>query len=134
MDALAYLERVKQIDAIIINKFRDYRRWAEIAEGMGGISVSERVQTSRNLQQIPNAIGRYVDIERDIEVLKAERLAIIQTLEKLPPTEYEILYKLYVEDYLLKELPSHFHKSYEWVKVRKRNALDLLQKMLDEKV
>lgn len=135
MNALEYLGRVKKIDAMIINKYRDYRRWTEIAEGMGGVSVSERVQTSRNLQQIPNAIGRYVDIERDIEALNAERLVIIQTLEKLPPAEYEILYKLYVEDYLLKELPSHFHKSYEWVKGRKRSAVYHLQKMLDgEKV
>ena len=132
MEALEYLGRVKKIDAMIINKYRDYRRWVEIAEGMGGVAVTERVQTSRNLQQIPNAIGRYVDIEREIDALKAERLAIIATLEKLPHAEYKILYMLFVEDYLLKELPSHFRMSYEWVKVRKNRALDLLQNILDD--
>jgi DNA-directed RNA polymerase specialized sigma24 family protein len=132
MEALEYLGRVKKIDAMIINKYRDYRRWVEIAEGMGGVAVTERVQTSRNLQQIPNAIGRYVYIEREIDALKAERLAIIATLERLPHAEYKILYMLFVEDYLLKELPSHFHMSYEWVKVRKNRALDLLQNILDD--
>ena len=133
LDALEYLGQVKKIDSMIINKYRDYKRWVEIAEGMGDVSASERVQSSRNLQQIPNAIVRYIDIERDIEKLKAERLAILCTLEKLPPTEYEVLYKLYVEDYLLKELPSLFHKSYEWVKKRKRSAICHLQIILDEK-
>ena len=62
-----------------------------------------------------------------------KRKDIIETLQELPYNEYKLLYKVFVEDYILKELPDHFCKSYEWVKKTKRLALWHLQKILDEK-
>lgn len=127
-----YLEQIRKIDTIIINKLNDYNRWVEIAEGMGGFSVGDKVQTSRNLHQIPNAIGKYIDIEKDIEVLKERRKAIIKMMERLPENEYRLLYSVYVENKMLKELPSLFDKSYDWVKKTKARALRNVQRMLDE--
>lgn len=121
------------IDAIISNKIKDYKRWVEIAEGLGDFSVSERVQSSKNLHKIPNAIGRYVDIDREIEALKRERLEIINTLEQLPNTEYELLYRIFVKGYTLKEVADYFDRSYDWVKKRKRKALLMVQDVLDGK-
>ena len=132
MQAEKYLQRIKQIDVIIGNKIEDHKKWVEIAEGLGGASAGERVQSSKNLQQIPNAIGRYIDIEREIDALKQERQAIISTIERLPTTEYDLVYKLYVKDFTLKELAYHFGKSYDWVKVKKRHALTLIQVIVDE--
>lgn len=132
MQAEQYLDRVKKIDAMIKNKLRDHERWVEVAEGLGGASVGERVQTSRNLHRGSDAIGNYIDIENEIAHLKQERQAIIQTIEQLPSTEYEVIYKLYVQDYTLKELAYHFGKSYDWVKRKKSNGLKLLQGMLGE--
>jgi DNA-directed RNA polymerase specialized sigma24 family protein len=132
MTAEKYLQRIKQIDAIIVNKLNDHKRWVELAEGLGGFSVSERVQSSRNLYKIPDAIGRYIDIENEISALKRERQAIIKTIERLPPTEYDLIYKLYVQDYTMKEIAYHRGKSYEWVKIKKRVALRLVQGMIDE--
>lgn len=133
MTAEQYLNQIKKIDAIIINKLDEYKRWVDIAEGMGGFSVGDKVQSSRNLQQIPNAIGRYVDIDKEIEDLKKKRQAIIRTLERLPPIEYKILYDLFVkdEDCGLKELAYHFKKSYSWVKKRKNKGLMMVQDILD---
>ncbi len=133
MIAEKYLSRIEKIDAIISNKVKDYKRWVEIAEGLGDFSVSERVQSSKNLQKIPNAIGRYIDIDREIEALKRERLEIINTLEQLPNTEYELLYQVYVKGYTLKEVADYFDRSYDWVKKRKRKALLMVQAVLDEK-
>lgn len=121
------------IDAIISNKIKDYKRWVEIAEGLGDFSVSERVQSSKNLHKIPNAIGRYIDIDREIEALKRERLEIINTLERLPNTEYELLYRIFVKGYTLKEVADYFDRSYDWVKKRKRKALLMVQDVLDGK-
>lgn len=121
------------IDAIISNKIKDYKRWVEIAEGLGDFSVSERVQSSKNLHKIPNAIGRYIDIDREIEALKRERLEIINTLERLPNTEYELLYRIFVKGYTLKEVADYFDRSYDWVKKRKRKALLMVQAVLDGK-
>jgi DNA-directed RNA polymerase specialized sigma24 family protein len=131
LEAEKYLDRIKKIDAMIINKQRDYDRWVEVADGIGGASIGERVQTSRNLHRGADAIGNYIDIETEIRALKQERQAIIKTIEALPSTEYDLIYKLYVQDYTMKELAYHFGKSYDWVKFKKRRAFMLVQSLLD---
>lgn len=132
MKAEEYLDQIKKIDSIIANKSEDYLRSVELASGLGNFSVAERVQSSRNLQQIPDAIAKYIDIEREIEDLKRKRAEIIQTIERLPAVEYKIIYKLYVKDFTLKEVAYHFDRSYDWVKKKKRKALNRIQIILDE--
>lgn len=132
MTAEQYLERVKKIDALLNNKVKEYKRWVEAAEGVGGFSVSERVKSSGNLQKMPMAIANYLDIEQEIEALKLERRAIIKNLERLPPIEYELLHKSYIQDYTLYEIADYFGKSYDWAKKKKRTALNLLQEIIDE--
>ena len=132
MVAEQYLERIKKLDTMLANKLSDYQRWLEVAEGLGGGAVGERVKTSRNLHQIPDAIGAYVDIDNEICRLREERLAIIKTIERLPPLEYDLIYRLYVQDQTMKELAFHFKKSYDTVKRWKTHALSLVQYMLDE--
>ena len=132
MTVTTYLDQIKKLDCIIANRCEDYKRWVEIADGVGGVSVGERVQTSRNLHRGADAIGNYIDIEREINELKAERQAIIKTIERLPSTEYDLIYKLYVKDYTMKELAYHYGKSYDWVKQRKRNAFELLVDLIKD--
>lgn len=132
MTAERYLEQIKKIDAIITNKLKEYKRWVDVAEGLGGFSAGEKVQTSRNLQQIPDAIGRYIDIEREIAEYNKQRAAIIANLEKLPHIEYDFLYKLYVEGFSYKEIAYHFDRGYDWCKWKKRVALEMLQRILDK--
>lgn len=133
MTAEEYVKRIRKIDIIVKNKLSDHARWVEVAEGLGGASVGERVQAPRNLQKIPEAIGKYVDIEGEIKALERERQEIINTLENLPTCEYEVLYMLYVQEDTLKEVAYHFGRSYEWAKAKKRKALRLLQDILDKK-
>lgn len=131
MTAEQYLNQIKKIDALLRNKLDEYKRWVEVAEGMGGFSTGDKVQSTRNLQQIPNAIGRYVDIEQDIVDLRRRRQDIIRTIERLPPTEYDVLYKVFVKGDSLKEIASRFDRSYDWVKKTKRKALWMVQNILD---
>ena len=132
MTAEQYLQQIKRYDYIIANKLKEHRRWVEVADGMGGFSTGERVQSSRNLHKGADAISNYIDIEREIDELKKKRQELINTLQLLSPIEYDILYKLYVEDYVLKELASEYHKSYTWVKEKKRKALGHLQDILNQ--
>lgn len=134
MEAICYLERIKKIDSIIRNKLRDHARWVEVAEGLGGASDGERVQSSRNLHRGADAIGNYIDIEAEIRSLKRERQEIIETIERLPSAEYELVYRLYVQDYSMKEIAYQLGKSYEWVKMKKRRALQLVQALIDERM
>lgn len=132
MTAEEYLEQIKKIDAMISNKKRDYERWANVADGLGDFSVSERVKTSRNIHRGSDAIIEYISIEGEIKALEKKRNGIIATLQQLPCDEYKILYAIYVDGSMLKELPSLFHKSYAWVKWKKRNALDHVQILIDK--
>lgn len=131
MTAEEYLDQIKKIDSMIKNRLRDHARWVEVADGLGGAFDGERVQSSRNLHRGADAIGNYIDIEREISALKRERQEIINTIERLPSTEYDLIYKLYVEDYSMKELAYSKKKSYDWVKFKKKRALMLIQSMLD---
>lgn len=132
MTAEQYLDRIKKIDAMIKNKQREHWRWEEVADGLCGASDGERVQASRNLHRSADAINHYIDIEREIDALKQERVGIIHTIEQLPSTEYDLVHKLYVQDYTMKELAFHFGKSYDWVKAKKRRALMLIQEIIDK--
>ena len=132
MKAAQYLDRAKKIDSMIKNKMAERKRWIEVADGLGGASVGDRVQTSRNLHRGADAICNYIDLEREIDALKAERQTIIKTIENLPSTEYDLVYKLYIQDYTMKEVAYHFGKSYDWVKFKKKRALRLVQAILDE--
>ena len=133
MTAEQFIQRVRHIDIILQNKLKEYKRWVDTAEGLGGISTGDRVKTSRNLTKIPDAIGRYIDLENDIARLQRERAEILRVLESLPADEYDLLYKLYVEDFKMKELAYFHHRSYDWVKKKKRLALRNLQRIIDER-
>lgn len=133
MNAESYIKRVNKIDAIIANKRRQYQSLVDAAESLGGFSVSERVQSSKNLHRGEDAILRYVVIEGEIKALEEEKNAILATLERLPTTEYKILYSFYIEEATLKEIAFNFKKSYEWAKKKKRRALSLLQSILNKR-
>lgn len=133
MTAEQYLRQIRKIDAVIINKLKDHKRWVEIAEGIGGFSTGERVQSTRNLHRGADAIGRYIDIEGEINALKTKRNGIIAVIEELPPDEYQVIYKEYVEGYMLKELPSKFKRSYDWCKRKKRDGIAMIQEIIDRK-
>lgn len=132
MTAEEYLEQIKKIDAMISNKKQDYERWANVADGLGDFSVSERVKTSRNLHRGSDAIIEYISIEEEIKALEKKRKGIIETLQQLPCDEYKILYAIYVDGCRVKELPSRFKMSNAWVKWKKRQALDHVQILIDK--
>lgn len=142
MRAETYLERVKKIDVLILNKRREYWRWVDAAEGLSGAAAGERVQSTRNLHRGADAIGNYIDLEREIPALEAEKQNIIHTIERLPSVEYDILHKLYVGKYdkkldrmqyaSLKDIAYQYKKSYDWAKKKKQHAMRLLGAVLDE--
>lgn len=133
MIAETYLERIKMIDTLIQNKKREYVRWVNAADGMGGASSGDRVQASRNLHRGADAIGSYIDLEAEIRALEQEKSGIIHTLESLPRVSYDILHRIYVQGELPKEIAFDYERSYEWVMIQKRQAIALLQKLLDER-
>ena len=132
MTAEQYIKQIKKYDYIIANKVKEYRRWVEVADGMGGFSTGDRVQSQRNLHKGADAISNYIDLEREINELKRKRQNVLNTLQRLESDEYETLYKIYIDDLMLKELCGVFNKSYAWVKEKKRKGLEHLQEIIDK--
>jgi DNA-directed RNA polymerase specialized sigma24 family protein len=132
VQAEEYVKRIKKIDALTRNKQSEIDRLRAAATGLAGFASGESVQSTKNPHKSQDAIAKYCDLESEISALTAERKAIIKTLEKLPTLDYDFLFKLYAEDYTLKELASEFKRSYDWAKWKKRNALEKLQAILDE--
>lgn len=132
MTAERYLMQIESIDTKIAILRKEYARLVAQANSTGGFSVGERVQSTRSLQRGADTICEYVDVEREINALKAKKKAILDTLERLPSKECKILYRVYVEGAMIKELPSEFKKSYSWVQKKKQIALEHLQSILDE--
>lgn len=133
MNAELYLKRVNKIDAIIATKKQRYQALVDAAEGLGSFSVSERVQTSKNLHSTEDTILRYVVIEGEINALEEEKNGILATIEKLPTKEYKVLYSFYIAENTLKEIAYDFDRSYEWAKKKKRRGLALLQEILNKR-
>lgn len=125
-----YLSRIRKIDTLIANKKNECKRLKEIAYGLGGYSEGERVMSSKTYDKSTNAICRYVDIENEIDELEIERETILKNIEKLPSNEYDLLYRLYVDNRSFKDLSIHFDKSYSWVKKTKKRALNHLQDIM----
>ena len=133
MTAIEYLKLIRKLDDMILNKCGEYRHWVDVAEGLGGYSDSEKVQTSRNVHRTSDAIGNYIDLETEIRELRQQRAKIIKTIESLPNQEYNVIYRLFVEGLTMKETAYELNRSYDWVKLKKRSALRKIQDMLNEK-
>ena len=133
LSAEEYLERIKKLDEMISNRRDDYQRRFGRACELGGFSESERVRASKDPRKNQKEIAEYIDIEREIWELEAERSEIIRTIERLPCEEYKIIYRLYVQGIALKAIACQLDMSYSWVKKKKKDALRHVQRMLDEK-
>lgn len=137
MRAETYLKRIEKLDALIENKQAEVARWREVANNTTVNMSGERVQSSGNHDTIENAICTYLDLEREeIDSYIAERKEIIQTIERLSPLQYKVIFKKYVqyEQFkTLKDVAAYYDNSYSWARTTHERALKQIQKILDER-
>ena len=126
-----FVKRIRQIDHIIARRMVEYERWNSIASDIGCPSLGERVSSSRNLNRGADAICSYVGIDSEIASLGEERERIVKILDRLPTDEHDVIFELYVDSLSIKEVAYQHHRSYEWVKIKRKKALELIQSMLD---
>ena len=146
MKAVKYLERIEIIDRLIENKLSESEYWKSIASNVsvsiptatvgGKIVGLERIKSSGISDKMADAVCNYVDIEEayklEIGELAAERRDILSTIEKLPPQEYIVIYKRYVEHKQMQEIAIEMCRSRGWVTGTHGKALEDLQAILDE--
>lgn len=135
MKAREFLRQVYKLDCMVANKLAEKRQWQEIAAGASPQITGERVQSSGKAQRMADAIGRYIDIEREIDecidrLVDAKR-EVLGVIEQLNATEYDVLHKMYVQFLTLDEVAARNGKSYSWVTTMHGRALQDVQKILD---
>ena len=137
MNAKEFLQQIKKLDKIIENTMAEVERWKEIANNTTVNMSGERVQSSGNHDTIARAICTYMDLEvenkKHIAELVEIRRDIISVIEQLDATEYDLLHKIYVQDFTLQEVASLYDRRYEWATTTQGRALKNVQIILNKR-
>jgi hypothetical protein len=136
-EAQAFLKKLRKIDCLIKNKIIEQKQWKDIAFGITAQIGGERVQGSGNYQKMADAVGRYTDIEAEIneyiDKLVDARKDVIYVIEQLTAIEYDVLHMLYVQYMNIDEVAEVFDKSSSWVATVRGSALKNVQRILDDR-
>jgi DNA-directed RNA polymerase specialized sigma subunit len=130
------MRQIERLDTIIQNKLIEKEQWKAIALGVTASTEGERVQSSGSQQKMADAVGRFVDMEAEIDALVDEligvKMDVIKRIEQLSMFEYNVLHKIYVQRLSMTEAADAMNKSYSWITTIHGRALANLQKLLDE--
>lgn len=137
MNAKEFLRQIKKLDKMIENKLIEVRQLKELACNISPNLSGERVQSTPNPQRIADAIGKYIDLENEInrnidELVDAKR-EVLGVIEQLSATEYDILHKIYVQNLTLYDVADAYDKTYSWVTTIHGRALKNVQRILDKR-
>lgn len=137
MNAKEFVLQIRKLDKLIENKLAEVQRWKDIANNTTVNMSGEKVQSSGNHDTIANAICTYIDLEREIrqcvDELIAKRKDILEVIEQLNATEYDILHKIYVQGFTLQEVASLYERRYEWATTIQGRALKNVQTILNKR-
>lgn len=126
-----YLEQLERLNTIIINKMAEKARWLDVAQGVTAHFGGERVQSSGSQQKMADALDICADIQREIDILKAQRDEINRTIEQLNSTEYDVIHKRYIQNMSFDAIGISRGKSKSWATTVHGRALQNLQRILD---
>ena len=137
MNAKEFLRQIKKLDRLIENKLIEIQQWKDIANNTTANLTGERVQSSGNPHKIADAIGRYIDLEReinqDIDKLVDAKKDVISVIEQLNATEYDIIHKIYVQYLTLEDVADAYDRTYSWATTIHGRALKHIQNILNKR-
>ena len=109
------------------------KKWKAMATGITVHSDGERVQSSGSQQRMADAVGRYVDIENEvnaqIDKLVDLKKEVINTIEQLPAQEYDLLHKVYIQLMSFAAAAAAYNKHPKWAARIHGSALQKVQKI-----
>lgn len=137
MNAKEFLRQIEKLDKLIENKLIEVQQWKEIANNTTANISGERVQSTSNPHKIADAIGRYIDLEReinaDIDRLVDTKKDVIGVIEQLNATEYDVIHKIYVQYLTFDEVAYACKHSKSWATSIHGRALKNIQCILDKR-
>lgn len=137
MKAKEFLFQVKKLDKMIENKLAEAEQWKSIANNSTTNMSGERVESTPNPHRTADAICTYMDLEaearRCVEQLIAAKKDVINVIESLNATEYDVLHKMYIQDIPLQDVALIYDRSYSWITTIHGRALKQVQRILDNR-
>lgn len=137
MTAKDYLKQIEKLDTLIKNKLIEKQQWRDAALGITARMGDEKVQSSGNPQKMAAAIERYIDLEKEIDVIIDKLIdtkrEIISVIEQLDSREYDLLHKIYVQQKELVEVADELKCGYSTVTTAHGRALINVQRIIDRK-
>ena len=137
MNATEFLKQIKKIDSMIENKLAEANQWRAMAHNITSNMSGERTSSTPNPRRTEEAIAKYMDLEREARQCRASLIAakqdIISTIEQLNAIDYDVLHKLYIQDWTLQDVASKYGHGYTWATTVHKRAKENLQKILDER-
>lgn len=133
MDAVSFLVQYHKCEVLILNKQSEVDKWRDIAGSIGSFHVTERVQSSGSQSKIADAIAEYTALEEEIKRLKDKQRDILNVIESLDASEYDILHKVYIQSLTLAEIADIYDRSSSWAYKKHTSALNSVQKILNER-
>lgn len=134
--AKGFLMNIRKLDMMIKNKIAEKEKWLVYATGTT-MPLTEKVQSSSNGQKLENATIRYMEelqkIDKRICELLKEKQEKISVIEQLKDIHYDVLHKIYVQNFTFQKVADDYGKSYSWATSIHGRALKNLQNILDER-
>lgn len=135
--AKEYLSQIEKINMMIKNKDAEIVKWKELADNTSAPALGDKVKTSGVKDTMATSVVNYVDIENELFKQKQELInkhkEIVQTIEKLPAQEYDVLHMIYIQLRSLEDVAEYKHNSYRWVTAVHGRALSNVQRILNKK-
>lgn len=132
-----FLEEYRKLDEMIENKMYEVKRWIDIATNICPNYEGEKVQSSGSKQKMSDAVIKAIEMEqeinRTIDELIDLKQDIISVLEQLPPLEYGLLHRIYIQYKSLAEASYDLDKSESWGSTVHGRALFRVQRILEKR-
>lgn len=122
MKAKEYLSQVKMLEDHMDRLSNEYFKMKAIAMNPGGFDYSkERVQTSAVADTMSRTVGKYVDLETEMNECRKtfedfRNKAVHQMCQLYNKKHTEILYQRYINYKSLKAIADEMGYSYDWVR------------------
>lgn len=131
MTAVHYLENYRKLETMVANKRKEKLRKLEQATDITSKLTDIKVNSSGSKQKVADAVIDCVAIDKRIAELEAQMQEIIDTIEKLPELQYDILHKRYIQYWTTEEIAESRSYSKSWVEKIHRKALNAVESLLN---
>lgn len=137
MKAKDFLRQIKKLDKLIENKLVEIQQWKDIATNSTTNMSGEGGSSTPNPHKTADAICKYMDLEiemqKDVDALIKAKKEIIEVIEQLNATHYDVLHKIYVQNFTLQDVASLYQRDYGWATTVQGRALKNVQRILDKR-